>query len=279
MTEETTKRNWTSIVFTRRWLAYFLGVLVFATACVGLSIWQFDRRDQARAEIERVLENYDASPALIQETLPELDYYSESVKWKPVLVTGTYLQDEQLLVRSRPHEGRAGVEVLTPLLTDSGSVFIVNRGWIPVNIDPDQAYDIPAPPAGEVTVVARLKPGEPGIAGREMSEGQVATIELPLIASVLERPTYTGAYGLLAEETPAPTEEPPLAAPLPTLDEGAHLSYAYQWIAFGVLAFIALVWAVRNELKILGYIKEKPRKKPKKLSEEEIVDALLDNQS
>ena len=278
MSEETTKRNWASIVFTRRWLAYFLGVLVFATACVGLALWQFDRRDQARAEIERVLENYDAVPIAIQETLPELDFYSESVKWQPVIVTGSYLEDEQLLVRSRPYEGRAGVEVLTPLLTDSGAVFIVNRGWIPVNIDPNQAYDVPSPPTGNVTVIARLKPGEPGIAGREMSDGQVATIELPLIASVLDRPTYTGAYGLLASENPTPAEEPPLAAPIPALDEGAHLSYAFQWIAFGVLAFIALVWAVRNELKVLGYIKEKPRKKPKALSEEEIVDALLDKQ-
>lgn len=279
MTEETTKRNWTSIVFTRRWFAYFLGVLVFATACVGLALWQFDRRDQARAEIDRVLENYDASPVPLQEILPELDYYSENIKWKPVLVTGTYLVDEQLLVRSRPYEGRAGVEVLTPLLTSSGSVFIVNRGWIPLNVDPNQAYNIPTPPSGEVTVIARLKPGEPGIAGREMSEGQVATIELPLIASVLERPTYTGAYGLLAEESPPASQEPPLLAPPPSLDEGAHLSYAFQWIAFGILAFIALVWAVRNELKVLGYIKEKQRKKPKALTEEEIVDALLDKQN
>jgi cytochrome oxidase assembly protein ShyY1 len=278
VSEETTKRSWTSIVFTRRWLAYFLGVLVFATACVGLSMWQFDRRDQARAEVDRVLENYDAVPSHLEMVLPELEYYTDSVKWKPVVTTGTYLEDEQLLVRSRPYEGRAGVEVLTPLLTDSGAVFIVNRGWIPVNIDPDQEYDIPSPPSGEVTVVARLKPGEPGIAGREMSEGQVATIELPLIASVLDRPTYTGAYGLLASENPSPIEDAPLAAPLPALDEGAHLSYAYQWIAFGVLAFIALVWAVRNELKVLGYIKEKPRKKPKAPSEEEIVDALLDEQ-
>lgn len=33
----------------------------------------------------------------------------------------------------------------------------------------------------------------------------------------------------------------------PTTDEGNHLSYAIQWLIFGVLAFITLVFTVRKE--------------------------------
>lgn len=274
MRQESQKTKWYTVIFSKRWLSYLLLVVIFAGTCVGLSMWQFARRAEAQLEIQRVLDNYNSAPVPLTQALPNLDSFDEDLKWVPVIVQGTYLEDEQLLVRSRPREGLAGVEVLTPLLLDNGNIFIVDRGWLPVNEDPEKPYDIPAPPQGEVEVVARLKAGEPGIPGREMSSGQVATIELPLIESVLDQDTYTGAYGLLDSESPAPTEDRPLPAPEPRLDEGAHLSYALQWIMFGVLAFIALFWAIRNELKIRRG-QQKPRQK-RKPTEEDIEDAILD---
>lgn len=143
---------------------------------------------------------------------------------------------------------------------------------------------MPAPPTGEVSVIARLKASEPSIPGRGMSEGQVATIELPLIEEVLGSPTYTGAYGLLATETPAPIDKAPLTALKPSVDEGAHLSYAFQWIMFGILAFIGLAWAVRNELRIRNSETEAGQaklaaaasKRKAKPTEEDIEDAILD---
>lgn len=275
---------WYRVAFTKRWLSYFLLTAIFAGSCVALSTWQFARREEARIEIERVLANYNSAPVPLESVLPELDSFNENDKWVPIVITGTYLTSEQLIVRSRPREQVAGVEVLTPLQTASGAVFIVDRGWLPANPNPEDPYIIPAPPSGEVTVVARLKAGEPSIPGREMTEGQVATIELPLIEKVLNAPTYTGAYGLLASEDPEPVENAPLPAIEPTLDEGAHLSYALQWIMFGVLAFIGLGWAVRNELRIrnseteAGKAKrtEQETQRKNKPTEEDIEDAILD---
>lgn len=275
---------WYRIAFTKRWLSYLLLTAIFAGACVALSTWQFARRDEARQEIDRVLANYNSSPIPLEQALPQLDSFDENDKWIQVEVTGTYLADEQLIVRSRPREQVAGVEVLTPLLTNEGNIFIIDRGWIPANVNPEESYELPAPPTGEVTVIARLKASEPSIPGRGMSEGQVATIELPLIEEVLGAPTYTGAYGLLSTETPAPVDKAPLTALKPSVDEGAHLSYAFQWIMFGILAFFGLAWAVRNELRIrnseteagqakLAAAASKRRAKP---TEEDIEDAILD---
>lgn len=284
MTDTQTTVPWYRVAFTKRWLSYLLLTALFAGACIALSTWQFARRDEARQEIDRVLANYTAQPVPLQDALPLLDAFDENDKWIPVVISGTYLPSEQLIVRSRPREQVAGVEVLTPLQTEDGSVLIIDRGWLPANEDPEEPYELPEPPTGEVTVVARLKASEPSIPGRGMSHGQVATIELPLIQEVLNAPTYTGAYGLLASETPAPTETAPLPALKPSLDEGAHLSYAFQWIMFGVLAFIGLGWAVRNELRIRnaeteeGRAKEaaKAKKRASKPSEEDIEDAILD---
>ena len=284
MTEQNNPVPWYRIAFTKRWLSYLLLTALFAGACVALSTWQFARRDEARQEIDRVLANYNAQPIPLTEALPVLDKFNENDKWIPVVVTGKYLVDDQLVVRSRPREQVAGVEVLTPLKTDDGSIFIVDRGWLPANEDPEEPYTLPEPPTGDVTVIARLKASEPSIPGRGMSDGQLATIELPLIQEVLGSPTYTGAYGLLESETPSSVESAPLPALKPSLDEGAHLSYALQWIMFGILAFIGLGWAVRNELRIRNSDTEESKaklaaqaqKRASKPSEEDIEDAILD---
>ena len=44
----------------------------------------------------------------------------------------------------------------------------------------------------------------------------------------------------------------PTALPKPALDEGPHLSYAFQWLVFAILGFVALAWAVRQEYRNLN---------------------------
>lgn len=241
---------WLKLVFTRRWLAYLLITVLFAIACGGLGMWQFARRDEARVEISRILTNFDSSPVLLTEALPELDSFNPDEKWLPVTMTGTYVAEDEMLVRGRPRDGAPGFEVLTPLLLPSGDVFIVDRGWLPTGESQDAPDHIPAAPEGEVTVVARLKPGEPSIVGRGAIAGQVATIELPLIADMLGQPVYTSAYGVMKSESPESAEAPPAAVQRPQLDEGPHLSYAFQWILFAIMGFLGLGWAIRNEWRI-----------------------------
>lgn len=241
---------WYRLIFTRRWLAYLLVTTLFAASCVGLGMWQFARREEARIEIERVQDNYSSAPVAAEVLLPDLTTFSESDKWRTVRMTGTYLENQQFLVRSRPREQQAGYEVLTPLKLSNGNIFIVDRGWLPAGNNADQAPQIPSPPAGSVTVTAHVKASEPGIPGREYNNGQLATIELPLISRILGKPTYTGAYGLLATESPMSTVPAPLAAIPPSPNEGNHLSYALQWLTFALLGFLGLGWAIRNEWRI-----------------------------
>lgn len=233
----------------RRWGGYLALVLVFAIACGLLSWWQWARRAEAVAEIERVEVNYDAPPVALADMLATLDAWSEDDEWRPVELTGHYLVHQQLLVRNRPYNGASGFEVLVPFALDDGRIFVIDRGWVPVGSSIEAPDAVPAPPDGELTVVARLKPGEPTLLGRTAPEGQLATIHLPSVAELVGDETYVGAYGLLAGEDPA-TSERPAPAIRPEADEGPHLSYALQWIAFGILAFVALYWAVRRERRI-----------------------------
>ena len=38
--------------------------------------------------------------------------------------------------------------------------------------------------------------------------------------------------------------------PKPVLDEGLHISYAIQWVLFGVMAFFGLGCAIRQEYRM-----------------------------
>jgi len=268
-----------------RWFGYLAFAILFALACVLLSQWQFARRDEAVAAITKVQENYDAVAVPLEEALADTSAFDDSQEWTPVTISGTYLIDEQLLVRSRPFGGRPGFEVLTPLLIDDGNIFIVNRGWVPTGNEQDSPDFVPAPPTGTVEVEARLKPGETNLRGRSAPEGQISTINLPTIAAKLGDTVYTGAYGQLVTESPAPVDARPAAAVKPEEDEGPHLSYAFQWIIFAFFGFFGLGYALRTEYRLINAddpeeqerAAERERKaKAKPLTDDEIEDAILD---
>jgi cytochrome oxidase assembly protein ShyY1 len=270
--------------FGRRWFGYLAFAILFAIACVLLSQWQFARREEALEEIAKVEQNYDAEPVALGSVLPDTEAFEDGEEWTPVEMTGTYLHNEQLLVRSRPYGGRPGFEVLTPLRLSDGTTFIVDRGWVPTGETQDSPDFVPAAPEGEVTVVARLKPEEPNLPGRSAPEGQVSTINLDTVSQLVGGDVYTGAYGLLESESPAPADPRPAAGLKPDSDEGPHLSYAFQWLVFALFGFFGLGYALRTEYRLLNADdpeeqqraaerERKARAKPR--SDDEIEDEIV----
>jgi len=235
----------------RRWGAYLVLVVVFAVACGLLSWWQWARRAETIAAGTLVTENYESAPVAIDELLPTLGSWKAGEEWRPVELHGHYLRDAQLLARNRVFNDNPGFEVLVPFQLDDGRVFVVDRGWLPIGSKQDTPDRVPAAPTGDLTVIARLQQSEPVLPGRSAPRGQIPEINISRVAAVAGTTgtTYTGAYGLLASETP-PAAERPAAVQEPVIDEGPHLSYAIQWIAFAALAFFGLFWAYRREKRI-----------------------------
>jgi len=269
-----------SFAFTRRWAGYLAVAIVFALVCCGLGMWQFARRAEARLEIARIDANYDAAPVPIGDVLPTLGSFEPDSRWVPVEATGTYLSADELLVRNRPLGGQPGFEVLTPLLLDDGSVFVVDRGWVPTGETQDAPDEVPAAPAGRVTVVARLKAGEPALTGRSTvpGSGEIPTVELAQVEELVGRPTFTGAYGLVVSEDPAPAVTP-VASARPVRDEGPHLSYALQWFVFAILAFVGLGWALRQEYREVNADDPEERERAEERARRRAARALSDGEA
>lgn len=275
-------RRW-GFAFQRRWFGYLAMAIVFAAVCAGLSTWQVDRTNEARAANQLVDRNFNGAPRALDEVLPTLSSYSSRQEWSQVTMSGTYLLKDQLLVRNRPLNGQPGFEVLVPLLLDDGRVFVVDRGYLPTGQKQDTPDRIPAPASGRVTVVVRLQASEPNLVGRTGVSGQLATVHVPDVAEVVKRPTYTAAYGLMVSESPAvPTR--PAAMPEPSLDEGLHISYAIQWVLFAIGGFLGLGYAIRQEYRIRNSddprererAEERRRRREQRRSDADVEDELLD---
>ncbi len=275
--------------FSRRWLGYLAFAIVFAIACGFLSAWQLARSKEAAAANALIAANFDSRPVPLQEELPTLSSYAAKQEWTRVTVTGTYERDHELLVRNRPFNGSPGFEVLTPLRTADGALFIVDRGWVPTGNDTDSPDHVPAAPSGTVTVVARLKASEPAIPGRTAVGDQVGTIQLSVVKQKLGTDAvYTGAYGLLDSQKPSPATAPtPTVTEPPTQDEGLHWSYMIQWIIFALIGFFGLGYALRTEYRKRNEddpaerarAAERERRRALKRTDSDVEDELLDASS
>lgn len=267
-------------LLTSRWLGGLALALAMSAVCVLLGLWQWDRREQALERNAPVVENYDAAPVPLDEALPRpATPLPGREAWTPVRMTGRYVTDETLLLRNRPLDGRPGFHVLVPFAVDEGPELLVDRGWVPVGSSGSRAAAVPAPPAGTVQVVVRLRPPEPP-SPQDPPPGQLYRIVPAEVAGDL----VPGAYGVLASEDPRPAAAP-VRLPRPEVDEGPHLSYSLQWFVFalgclvgyGVLARrTAADLAAAEAPESAASARRPPAPARRRRSDEETEDALLD---
>lgn len=261
-----------------RWASWFVAALLFAAACFGLANWQLDRRSQAVAKVERMVDNYEKPPIeyapLSKASLDEIT----ALEWSPVEIVGSYLASEELLVRNRPIAGQPGFLQLVPFELVTGEIVIVERGWIPADSDLSPASTM-TPSTDQKTVIARVKLSEL-TPNRDSPIGFATSIHLSSLKEITAIDLEQNFYLRLMSESPAENQTPqPLGRPL--LDEGNHLSYAVQWILFAAMGFLALFWAIRQEREYRrieldsSYLPRSQRNR--KITDGDIEDDLLDS--
>lgn len=220
-----------------RWLALAAAVLLLATVSVRLGFWQLSRMHDRVAESSVIERNLTAAPVAVSALSGPDDSVTGSEEWRPVTAAGRYDTARQLLVRYQTNGGARGVDVLTPLLTEDGTAVLVDRGFLEAPSGTPDASDIPAPPAGEVTVTGWLREdSDAPTDATTAADGTVRAISSAALASELPYPLAAGWVQADAEDPPAAQ---PLAGPeQPELDSGPHFFYAMQWWFFALLALV-----------------------------------------
>ncbi len=229
-----------------RWTLLVVFVVVLGATFVSLGRWQLDRLDQRRDRNE-VAAVHEAAPVRAFDEV-FTGPIADSDQWQRVEVRGTFLADKQLQARHRSFGELTGWELVTPLVTDSGQTVIVSRGFLERPAAQDYPSVYPAPPAGEVTVLGYVRRNEQGNSNAiTPQENIIRLINAEAIGAWLGRPVVDGYLNLI-EVTPAQSGGLiPVTPPEPT--EGPHLSYAFQWFTFALIAGAGLVILIRNDVR------------------------------
>lgn len=209
---------------------------------VMLSFWQFDRLGERQA-FNRDVRSRSTAPIVDVLTL-ELDEPS-AIEWRAASATGVYEADEQILVLNRSQDGRAGVNVVTPLRLADGRFLAVTRGFIGLDESP------PPVPTGDVTVIGVLRSGERRRSGQPTEpDGRLTEmfrLDLDRLDQQIDGDVVDVSLAMDASEPADSAMLRPVAAP--SLSEGSHLSYAIQWLIFAACVVIGWVLAVRRSTR------------------------------
>lgn len=228
------------IVWSKRLLKLLIVALVVATVSVALGIWQIARLHQRRQFNAAVRAGLAAAPQPVHTLVPDrVD--PGSVRYRRAFAAGTYDASRGFVLYGRTQDSQPGNHLLTPLVMGDGHAILVDRGWVPLDVDRPDA-EVSAPPAGRVRVTGVLFASEgdpPGPVGTaDATETTLARLDLARIQSQLPY-RILPVYLLLQRQAPSQPSLP-VPAPLPELSEGPHLGYAIQWFSFATIALVGL---------------------------------------
>lgn len=206
-----------------------------ALVALGLTLanWQWQRAAEKETLEAQLLENH-------QLTNPQTQPQHLSL----LTLKGEFLADRTLWLDNRILKGQVGVAALTPLVTESGHWWLVQRGFVPTPVDRRYLPSI-ATPSGEIEIEGRWQAlqGSSLVFGDNREGDRLQSIRLDSwedlpgehFVGVVHQ---SGGAGQL-ESWWTPNQMP----------AERHIGYAVQWL---MLASLALVMAVIGHRRWFG---------------------------
>ena len=225
--------------FTRRpaWVVMHLVVFGIAVSFLSLGRWQLERLNE-RQEVNEQISKRLAGEA----TEWVAGSFGKPPEYVRLEMTGEFRPAEEVLLRSQVNLGRPGFDVLTPFYLDDATAVVINRGWVPFDLDQPPVGEAP-PPVGIVTVNGYVR--HPLVRTRVpggVSDGIVSSVDLAAIGQLTDAGLEAFYLELIAIEDH--TAALPIIDSGVDLSDGPHLAYAVQWFAFtavGVVGYAALI--------------------------------------
>lgn len=221
-------------------------MLAVGVTCIVLGAWQLDRLEERRTANAVQAARFEQDPIPLPDLVAAAGGDLESLEYRRATFTGTFDPSQEVLVRSQVRDGRAGFDVVTPMV-GSGETALVNRGWVPLEFD-EAPVAAATPPAETVDVTGVVRPSEPATAtSPDEGSATVSRVDIPLLEERLGvdlLPVYLEVIGdASATQLPIPARAPDFS------DEGPHLNYAIQWFSFAVVAAVGYGFLLRRAVR------------------------------
>jgi surfeit locus 1 family protein len=230
-----------------KWLVAHVSVASIVVAFVLLGLWQVERHFERQEENRIGAERMAAGPVPLEEVLSAAQGNFGEIRYRMVTVSGEYDTSREVLIRSQTHLGSAGFHVVTPLVLPDGRAVLINRGWVPLQLDTPPVAEA-APGEGSVTVTGWVETSQsrPAFGPEDPPGGllRVNRVDVPRIGQQLQYdllPVYLVAEGP-GERLPEPVRRPSFE------DAGPHLGYAIQWFGFATVGLVGYVFLARRRV-------------------------------
>ncbi|MDK8810304.1 SURF1 family cytochrome oxidase biogenesis protein [Corynebacterium sp. MSK035] len=229
---------------TPGWVLTAIVAIAFSyLAFTVLAPWQLGKNTATQHRNQQLEHSFELDPVDVNELMPKGKGFVEGNEWRRVTATGSFLPDTRVLLRNRPVNGAPAVQVLDVFVANNGENYLVNRGF--VRPTDSSTPNVEPAPKGTLTISAFTRrneiPAETApIAGTPPQVYGINTKEVSELVDTELNPDWLQ----LSDKSDAVIE----AIPLPTLESGPYLSYGIQWIFFGALVPLAVVWFIRAEI-------------------------------
>lgn len=208
-----------------------LAMSIVLPAFISLGLWQW-RKYETKTHLQTELDtrSHDA-PVL----MPSVPVDAEGLRYRIVILRGTFDADRQILLDNQLHQEQAGYHVITPLkIAGSTMHVLVNRGWVAAPAD-HKILPVADVPAGEIELTGiAILPAQRffNLAPQPASgwdpvwqnldiERYRHVVDYPLQPVIIQLDPGSPAGYL--RQWPRPDER-----------ADRHLSYALQWFGFAV---------------------------------------------
>lgn len=232
-----------------RTILFGVFAVVAAGVCVRLGIWQLDRLKQRRNLNALVLERSSRAAVAISD-LQGQD--TSAIHWRHVTIRGVADYGAELVHATRSQAGSPAVHLLTPVRPLDGAwgdtAILLLRGYLysPDGRTVDWAKAREADTLSFDALVTEFPPVREGMVRMPSAARAVRFLDRDTLQTMMHRPL--APFILLAlGDTVSRDITKPTRIPPPSLSEGSHQSYAYQWFAFATVALVGFVAVARTD--------------------------------
>ncbi|KAJ8737138.1 hypothetical protein PYW07_000409 [Mythimna separata] len=227
-------------------------LLMIPVSSFGLGCWQAYRLQWKLGLIDMMQSKTNATPVEMPSDFALL----EKMEYLPVKVKGEFLHEKEILIGPRalievdspfPRSGslvsdpkrNQGWLVITPfVLSESGEIILINRGWIHQNMRAKEKRE-PSMVKGEIELVGVVRLTEkraPFMPKNNPEKGSWFSRDLDQMSEYLgSAPVWLDARGI-----PDPPEGWPIPNQTRVTLRNEHLSYVVTWWSLSVLT--AIMW-------------------------------------
>ena len=234
-------------LLSRRWVLFALAVVILAYGSVLLGRWQFHRLHEREHSNGVVSRNLAAPPVPVQDVLSPDRAPGADTEWQRVTVHGHWDDKHTIVLKYQTRDAGAGVDVVTPLVTENGSAILVDRGWMTSENSGAARPKLPKAASGQVTITGYVRRDATGGSTR-VSELATRAVSSRTIGAVVPYPLYRGFLDLAAE-SPRPAHSLGAVELPDDKSNGPHFFYGLQWWFFGVLAVFGFCYLAYDEFR------------------------------